>query len=84
MSKTEIKLPSIAQMRTRSLTGHRLALEAISEGRPVVGSTARVSEIRGMRAVLATLRRWECVTPDYELTERGTELLEALTTEKTD
>lgn len=70
-------LPTVPQMRSRSLDGHRKALRAIAEDRDILGPTARPSEIRGMRTVLATLRRWDCITDDG-LTDRGRELLAAL------
>lgn len=70
-------LPSVAQMRVRALDGHRKALQAIRDGRPILGPTARPSEYRGMRVVLDTLYRWECVR-DGKLTDRGVALLEAL------
>ena len=74
--------PTVPQMVNRSLSGHHRALKATAEGRPVLGPTAPPSEVRGMRTVLATLRRWDCVrTPEgapAHLTDRGEALLAAL------
>lgn len=78
------RLPTVAQMKARALSGHRQALQAIADGRLVLGPTARPSEFRGMRTVLATLYRWECLTPKGGLTERGRELLDALRGETVD
>lgn len=69
--------PSVAQMKARSLSGHRAALQALAEGKPALGPEATPGSYRGMRTVLATLRRWGCVADDG-LTPRGAELLEAL------
>ncbi len=69
-------MPSVAQMAHRCLDGHEHALRAIADGRPVIREGAFASEIRGMRTVLSTLRRWECID-DAGLTERGRELLAA-------
>lgn len=78
MNTTQPKPPSIKQMANRSLDGHRKALRHIAEGKPVVGPTAQMGELRGMRTVLSTLCRWGCVADDYTLTERGEALLTAL------
>jgi hypothetical protein len=66
---------TIPQMRARALDGHYMALRALSEGRPVLRSGAYASEIRGMRTILATLRRWDAIDGEGNLTETGEELL---------
>lgn len=72
--------PNTKQMVTRSLDGHRKAIRAIAEGRPVLGPTASMGEVRGMRTVLGTLQAWETVEAvdgALRLTERGRDLLAA-------
>lgn len=78
MTDTTTRLPTVPQMRARILSGHRHALRSARDGVPAVRTGALPSEIRGMRTVLSTLRRWECITADYNLTERGAALLAAL------
>jgi hypothetical protein len=63
-------------MRARALDGHYKALRALSEGRPILRPGAYASEIRGMRTVLATLRRWNAIDAEGNLTDRGRQLLE--------
>lgn len=73
-------LPSVKQMLNRAQSGHLKALQAIAEGRVILGSAAFDSEIRGMRICLSTLRKWECIADaagDLVLTDRGRALLAA-------
>lgn len=70
-------LPSVKQMKVRAMSGHKNALEAIRDGKPVAWAGSSLGEIRGYRTVLSTLRRWECITEDG-ITERGEQLLEAM------
>jgi hypothetical protein len=69
--------PSIKQMAARALSGHQKALRALRDDRPVISANAYPSEIRGMRTVLRTLHRWDCINDDG-ITDRGRELLAAL------
>lgn len=68
-------LPSIRQMAVRSNSGHAKALRCLADGTPLVREGAFASEIRGMRTILGTLRRWECVDTEGWLTQRGRDLL---------
>lgn len=67
-------MATIQQMKSRMLQGHRLALEAIRDGRDVVRTGAYPSEIRGMRKCVSTLIRWGAVS-DGKLTDIGRQLL---------
>jgi hypothetical protein len=71
-------------MRARALDGHYRALRAVDEDRPLLRPDAHLSEVRGMRTILATLRRWEAIEGGREppgrcgawrLTDVGRELL---------
>ena len=90
MALVDRRRPSIAQMRCRSETGHRIVLEAIRDGRPYVTPATRLGEIRGLRTARSTLIGWGCLdvirgedaegrtTYSHQLTERGAELLAVL------
>lgn len=68
--------PTVKQMKARSLSGHRQLLEAVRDGRKV--DVISDGEWRGLRKCMATLRAWDCIDADGNLTERGRELLAAL------
>lgn len=90
MALVDRRRPSVAQMRCRSETGHRVVLEAICAGRPYVTPATRLGEIRGLRTARGTLIRWGCLdvirgesadgrtTYADKITERGEELLAVL------
>lgn len=71
------RLPTMGQMVNRSNDGHRKALRCIAEGRSLLGPAEPTSSLRGMRTILGTLYRWDCVADD-KLTERGRDLLALL------
>jgi hypothetical protein len=68
-------LPSVAQMANRANNGHRRALRAYHDDTMI--ATEGTGDIRGMVVILATLRRWQCISGD-EITARGQELLDVL------
>ena len=79
----EGKLPSIAQMRCRSESGHLKILRAKAAGTQYVNATTSLSELRGFRTARLTLIRWGCLTTEdgEEITDRGRALLAALAAE---
>ena len=67
--------PSLAQMRCRSTSGHRIVLESARDGVPL--RTTRASEARGLMQCRATLIGWGCLE-DNALTDAGRALLSAI------
>lgn len=75
---TTPRLPSVPQMVNRSLHGHHKALRCLADGNRFHGPGAGMGAQRGLRTIVATLRRWECMTEGEQITDRGRELLAAL------
>lgn len=69
------RLPTVRQMEVRCNPGHVRLLEAFRDGRKIP-EPCSMGELKGLKTVLATLYRWDCLDGD-SLTERGSELLAA-------
>lgn len=66
MTTTTTKLPSLAQMVSRSNGGHLHVLQAAAANAAIADSRTSVSAIRGYRVCDATLDRWGCTTTALE------------------
>ena len=78
---TDARLPSVAQMATRSQSIHRNILNAIADGQieRVTAWLKTPGDIRGYSRARGTLRRWACLSnADGSLTERGRQLRDVL------
>lgn len=69
--------PTVAQMVTRSNTGHLRLLRAYRDDSTATGPATTDASIRGLMTALRTLRRWGCVEGDA-LTDTGRDLLARL------
>jgi hypothetical protein len=74
--------PSHLQMVNRSNSGHLRVLRAVAAGVPVAGPETSIGTLRGLRTVAGTLRAWGTVDAEWNLTDRGRDLLAALETRR--
>lgn len=72
-------MATLKQIVNRANTGHLIVLERLSTETGILTGTERAYEYQGTKKVVGTLREWECIGSGNCITDKGREVLAALT-----